>query len=221
MISMKNSRRQAANPFDIVHDHEFLAALHAQVCARFAVEASNSQVDFGALKVRIGELSQAIEGKELSPEESFSQLARVVGSAPWNTGLSLRKRIIPLTCCESLFLAVYLFDSDTYNDGIEHFFFYDSGDLYDLALEGLREIGCSDVAQHVEAFARSLFGEDYPLDVRARQAVLEASQETADKAADPFRAYARWSEVIARQLALWARQHRTEFISLSTRHRKS
>lgn len=208
---MARKRRAPADPFEITDDNAFLAALEAAVCARMAPGDAFPGEPLDALERQLDEINRALEAGTLSPEEGFARMMGAAGGAQPGAAPPLRDRIAPLTRHERLFLAVYLFDSDTYNDGIGHFFFYDSGDLYDLALEGLREIGAGHVAEHAQAFAESVFGPEYPVDIHVRQAALEEREDDDDGAGAAFRQYAQWSEEVTRQLAAWARSNRAGF----------
>lgn len=209
---MPRKMKKPVNPFDVADDNAFLAALDSAIGARMIPEEGIPEEQLAVLGNRLDEINRKLDTNLASPEETFENLMMAVADAQPEKGISLRERVEPLSRHERLFLGVYLFDSATYNDGIEHFFYYDSADLYDAAIEGLREIGAHKVADSAERFVQSVFGRECPRNIEARQAVLDDREEASEEAAEEFRHYARLSEEVTRLLAKWARSNRAHFL---------
>ncbi len=123
----------------------------------------------------------------------------------------MHARVSALTHHERLFLALDIFDSETYNEGISHFFFYDCGDLYEYVVEGLTAIGLTELATELQKYVTGLFGANYPLETTARQEILLATEELEEVAGDAFERYYDTSIRLSECLVAWARANRTHF----------
>lgn len=117
-------------------------------------------------------------------------------------------RAAALTRHERLFLAVHIFDVEACNEGAQHFFLHDSGDLCSSLIEGLQEIGMQPIARTLQEFVSTVFGGDYPLESDARKAVM-LSGEGSDP--DPLPDYHEMGERVSENLVTWARAGRVHF----------
>jgi hypothetical protein len=132
-------------------------------------------------------------------------MMRLSGDGP------MHDQVLDLNHHERLYLAVDIFDSETFNDGIQHFFWYDCGDLFDYALQGLLGMGINDVADSLQTYVRTVFGDSYPLDMAARQDVLARDEPLSEKADDMFGGYYESSQRVETALLTWARRNRSNF----------
>ena len=157
---------------------------------RVAKEAAKPGADAGKI---FGQMSQALGDGMPAPE------------APDETGLNRYER---------LFRAVYYFESDTYNDGVETYLAaHDEAELR-LALEGLTLIDASEMRTRLEALCRAVFGSTHPATEKKREALLEAAGRAQAALFKEFATYhARTSAELDEALARWARANRAHFSS--------
>ena len=122
--------------------------------------------------------------------------------------MPMHARASALTRHERLFLAVHIFDTEAFNEGVLHFFLYDCGDLYEYVIEGLNAIGMPEFALQLQAYVKTIFGEEYPLASDARQERLLSVERHGS---DAFSGYYETSERLSERLVAWARANRTHF----------
>ena len=106
---------------------------------------------------------------------------------------------------EAVFLfAVHWTHLEIHNGGFAQFFWNSTGTLAPEAVEAFRAIGMPDVAQIV-GDAMSAFGDPYPVEKSAREAILEAQEDDSvllnalDQMTDTFYDLADTEEVFRRQ----------------------
>lgn len=124
---------------------------------------------------------------------------------------AMRLRVSELSHHERIFLAVDIFDSEAFNEGVEHFFFYNCGDLYEYVIEGLDTIGMPGLALRLQEYVIAIFGTEIPLATTSRQDTLLADEEAAEDAADGFGGYYGASMKLSECLIAWARSNRKHF----------
>ncbi len=121
-----------------------------------------------------------------------------------------------LTDAQRMFLAVDILNTAAFNDGLEHFFYYD-GYLYESAVRGLDLIGLPSIAGRLKTYAESVFGSAYPADPAKRQQILDDNDAGSDAAAVSFGKYIDIEPLVTAALIRWANENREAFDGLASR----
>lgn len=105
--------------------------------------------------------------KEYDPYRELWKSLVSRSSKDWSLG--------DLTRDERLYFAVGVLKGEVYNGGFDQFFWNSSGNFYQMALEGLEEIGATSSLDLTREAARTVFGRlDPPVDQEKRWRVLKS-----------------------------------------------
>lgn len=192
--------------------NEFLVALETWIGRKLPAP---SPIPEAQLEETMADLDRLVElaGKpDADPELIFRQLSQAVTPilpAP----AEAPPTELPLNRHERLFRAVYFFESETFNDGVESYLTAHHATDVRWAIEGLGEIGAVEMQARLDSLCKGLFDSGYPETEEARSAVVESptrGQATLLKEFSVF--HARNSAKLDVALAAWARANRQHFV---------